>query len=104
MRAALVLGLVIVGAVAPVQAAAPDARTSFIKSCVTQMYYPQTVCACMADKAATSIGPQGMAYLSLQALDVAHSTAMSKAMSGSERNKIDAFMKTAPHQCEKAPQ
>ena len=68
------------------------------------MYYSQAVCACMADRAAKSIGPQGMAYLSLQALDVAHSTAMSKAMSVSERNRIDAFMKTAPHLCEKAPQ
>jgi len=25
---------------------------------------------------------------------------MAKAMSGSDRNKIDSFMKAAPHQCQ----
>ena len=80
-------------------AKAPDARAGFIKSCETQMYYSAAVCACMAEKAATELDATGVAYLSLPALDVVHSAAMAKAMSGSDRNKIDSFMKTAPHQC-----
>jgi len=81
-------------------AKAPDARAGFVKSCETQMYYSTAVCTCMADKAATELDATAIAYLSLPALDVAHSTAMAKAMSGSDRNKIDSFMKTAPHQCQ----
>jgi len=81
-------------------ARAPDARAGFVKSCETQMYYSTAICTCMADKAAAELSPAAIAYLSLPALDVAHSTAMAKAMSGSDRNKIDSFMKTAPHQCQ----
>jgi hypothetical protein len=80
-------------------AKAPDARAGFVKSCETQMYYSAAVCTCMADKAKATLSPTAIAYLSLPALDVVHSSAMAKAMSGSDRNSIDNFMKTAPHQC-----
>jgi hypothetical protein len=99
LAAAVSLAILAATALPAMAATAPDSRTAFIKSCVTQMYYSQAVCTCMADKAATAIGLEGIAYLSLQALDVVHSAAMSKSMSASERNKIDSFMKTAPHQC-----
>ena len=103
MRHLLAIGLAAATLAAtggPVLAAkAADAHAAFIKSCVTQMYYSEAVCSCMADNAPAAIGEEGMAYLSLPALDVAHSTAMAKQMSASERNRIDTFMKTAPHQC-----
>ena len=88
-------------AVAPAFAAgSPDARAGFIKSCQTQMLMSASACACMADKAAQRLDEKSIAYLSLPANDVAHSTAMAKSMSGAEIAKIDAFMKTAPHECE----
>jgi hypothetical protein len=102
LTAGILVAALAIGDTPAIAAKAPDARTGFIKSCVTQMYYSEAVCGCMADKAATAIGPEGIAYLSLQALDVTHSAAMSKQMSVSERNKIDNFMKNAPHQCEGA--
>ena len=83
-------------------AQAPDPRTGFIKSCQTQMYMSAAACGCMADKAAQQLDAQGIAYLSLPALDVVHSAAMAKSMSGSEMARIDKFMRTAPDQCQAA--
>ncbi len=83
-------------------APAPDLRTSFIKSCQTQMYMSGAACGCLADKAAQQLDAKGMQYLSLQALDVANSTALAKSMSGAEIAKIDHFMRTAPDQCQAA--
>ena len=84
-------------------ASAPsNPRAGLIRSCVTQMYMSQAACSCLADKAEVQLDAKAIAYLSLQALDVTHSAAMAKAMTGAERNKIDAFMKTVPDQCQAA--
>jgi hypothetical protein len=66
------------------------------------MYMSQAACSCLADRAEAQLDATAIAYLSLQALDVTHSAAMAKAMTGAERNKIDAFMKTVPDQCQAA--
>jgi len=104
MRHTLSIALTIAGfsaaCVPAVDASAPDARTGFVKSCQTQMYMSASACSCLADKAEAQLDAKAIAYLSLPALDVEHSTAMAKSMSGSEMNKIDAFMRTAPDQCQ----
>jgi hypothetical protein len=102
MRHLVTLGLLVASLVtAPpaLAAAAGNPMAAFVKSCETQMYMSASQCACMADRAAKELDAQAIAYLSLPALDVAHSTAMSKSMSAAERVKIDHFMATAPHQC-----
>lgn len=106
MRKMMVAGLVVsalLGTVSAGVAAAPsNARAGLIKSCVTQMYMSQAACSCLADKAEVQLDATAIAYLSLQALDVTHSAAMAKSMTGAERNKIDAFMKKVPDQCQAA--
>ncbi len=104
MRGILTIGLTLAGVMAASlpAAAAPVAtpRAGFIKSCETQMYLSAAACTCLADKAEKQLDAKAIAYLSLPALDVEHSTAMAKSMSGSEMNKIDAFMRTAPDACQ----
>jgi hypothetical protein len=105
MRRLLLTGLLVAMAVASLSATAAspsNARAGFIKSCQTQMYMSAAACSCLADKAEARLDATAIAYLSLPALDVTHSAAMAKSMSGAERNAIDAFMKKAPHECEAA--
>lgn len=105
MRGLLLTGLLMamLGTNLPADAAsAPGSRAGFIKSCQTQMYMSAAACSCLADKAEAKLDATAIAYLSLPALDVTHSAAMAKSMSGAERNAIDAFMKTAPDQCQAA--
>jgi hypothetical protein len=102
MRARLALLLLAAASAPALAAGAPDARAGFIQSCEKQMYMPAPACACLADKADRQLDARAIAYLSLPALDVAHSTAMARSMTGAEMHKIDHFMKTAPHQCEGA--
>ena len=106
MRKLMVTGLMVsalLGTVSAGVAAAPSSpRAGLIRSCVTQMYMSQAACSCLADKAGVQLDATAIAYLSLQALDVTHSAAMAKAMTGAERNKIDNFMRTVPDQCQAA--
>ena len=106
MRKLMVVGLLVSAllgtASAGVAATAPSGRAGLIRSCQTQMYMSAAACSCLADKAAVQLDATAIAYLSLQALDVTHSAAMAKSMSGAERNKIDAFMKKVPDQCQAA--
>jgi hypothetical protein len=105
MRGFLLAGLIVsVPLATPMSmaATASSPRAGLIKSCVTQMYMSQAACSCLADKAEVKLDATAIAYLSLQALDVTHSAAMAKAMTGAERNKIDAFMKKVPDQCQAA--
>jgi hypothetical protein len=105
MRGLVLTGLLVamVGVSLPASAAtASNARAGFIKSCQTQMYMSAAACSCLADKAEQRLDATAIAYLSLPALDVTHSAAMAKSMTGAERNAIDAFMKKAPHECEAA--
>jgi hypothetical protein len=102
MRARLALLLLTATSAPAFAAGAPDARAGFIQSCEKQMYMSAAACTCLAGKAERQLDARAIAYLSLPALDVAHSTAMARAMTGAEMHKIDNFMKTAPHQCEGA--
>jgi hypothetical protein len=106
MRKLMVVGLAMSAVLATVSAgpaATPsNARAGLIRSCQTQMYMSAAACSCLADKAEVQLDATAIAYLSLQALDVTHSAAMAKAMSGAERNKIDSFMRTVPDQCQAA--
>ena len=106
MRKLVLTGLVVSAllgtASAGVAATPSNARAGLIRSCVTQMYMSQAACSCLADKAEVQLDAPAIAYLSLQALDVTHSAAMAKSMSGAERNKIDTFMRTVPDQCQAA--
>jgi hypothetical protein len=56
----------------------------------------------MADIASRKLDALAIAYLSLDPLDVRHSAAMSKTMTGKELASVDSFMKTAPHACKGA--
>ena len=106
MRMLMVTGVVVLallGTVSAGVAATPsNPRAGLIRSCVTQMYMSQAACSCLADKADVQLDATAITYLSLQALDVTHSAAMAKAMTGAERNKIDIFMRTVPDQCQAA--
>ena len=106
MHMLTVTGVVVsalLGTVSAGVAATPsNPRDGLIRSCVTQMYMSQAACSCLADKAALQLDATAITYLSLQALDVTHSAAMAKAMTGAERNKIDNFMRTVPDQCQAA--
>jgi hypothetical protein len=110
MRSVVTIGLALASVLAGILTASPPAtaaatanpRSGFIKSCETQMYMSAAACTCLADKADKQLDATAIAYLSLPALDVAHSTAMSKAMSAAEMGRIDRFMKTAPDQCQAA--
>lgn len=102
MRSLFAAMLLMLPAPAALAAGVPDARTGFIQSCERQMYMSAPACACLADRAERQLDAAAIAYLSLPALDVARSTAMARSMTGAERNRIDSFMQTAPHQCEGA--
>jgi hypothetical protein len=77
-------------------------RSKFVAQCQKQMYMSKAQCTCMADIASQKLDDTAIAYLSLDALDVTHSAAMSKSMTAGERNSIDHFMSTAPKQCKSA--
>jgi hypothetical protein len=105
MRHILVAGLILASVAASSSSfAAMDkpARGKFVARCETSMYMSGAQCGCMADIADKKLDDLAIAYLSLDPLDVTHSAAMSKKMTGSELSSIDNFMKTAPHTCKGA--
>ena len=77
-------------------------QARFIARCETSMYMPAAQCTCMAGIADKKLDALAIAYLSLDPLDVTHSAAMSKKMTGKELASVDSFMKTAPHACKGA--
>ena len=79
-----------------------ESRAKFVASCEKQMYMSQPACECMADIADKKLDDTAIAYLSLDALDVRNSAAMSKSMTSKEIASIDTFMRTAPKQCKDA--
>ncbi len=80
----------------------PDARSTFVARCQSSMYMTSGECGCMAGIADSKLDELAIAYLSLDPLDVTHSAAMSKKMTGKELSAVDNFMKTAPHSCKGA--
>ena len=105
MRRIFVAGLLVVSVLASSTAfgaMTKDVRTKFVSQCQKQMYYSGAQCSCMADIAARKLDDFSIAYLNLDALDVVHSAAMSKKMTGGENAAINNFMKTAPHTCKGA--
>jgi hypothetical protein len=78
------------------------AHDKFVGRCKASMYMSGAQCSCMADIASRKLDALAIAYLSLDPLDVRHSAAMSKKMTGKELASIDSFMKTAPHACKGA--
>ena len=105
MRRALVSLILVATVVASSQAVASmdkAAHDKFVARCKTSMYMTGAQCSCMADLAGKKLDDLSIAYLSLDPLDVRHSAAMSKKMTGKELSAIDSFMKTAPHTCKSA--
>jgi hypothetical protein len=103
MRSALAASLLIASVVASSAAfadMAPQVRTKFVTMCQKQMYMAAPQCGCMADIAAKKLDDLSIQYLSLDALDVTHSAAISKQMTSKELGAVDGYMKTAPHACE----
>ena len=99
LLATLVLGTTVLASSASFAAMTPQVRTTFIAQCQKQMYESQAVCTCMADIADKKLDDRAIAYLSLNALDPAHASALSKQMTAAELSSINHFMSTAPHQC-----
>jgi hypothetical protein len=102
MHRFVIAGLVVVSVMASSSAfAAMDkaGRTKFVARCQASMYMSGAQCGCMADIADKKLDDLGIAYLSLDPLDVTNSAAMSKKMTGKELSAVDNFMKTAPHTC-----
>jgi hypothetical protein len=105
MRRVLVAGLVVLLVIASSSAfAAMDkpTRAKFVTRCEKSMYMSAGECGCMADHADNKLDDLAIAYLSLDPLDVTHSAAMSKKMTGKELSAVDNYMKTAPHSCKGA--
>ncbi len=100
IAASLLIASVLVAS--PSFAMTKDTREAFIQSCQAQMYMSAPACGCMADIAEKKLDDAAIAYLSLDANDVVHSAAMSKAMTAKEIASIDAFMQSAPHTCKDA--
>jgi len=106
MHKVLFVGLITASAVAmigpAVAARAQDARATFIRSCVAQMDMSEGACSCVADRAATQLDAQSVAYLEIQANNGPVAAAAAKKLSGKEIAGIDKFMRTVPDQCQKA--
>ena len=105
MRGIVITGILVASVLASSTSFASmtkESRAKFVSSCQTQMYLSKPACDCMADIADKKLDDTAIAYLSLDALDVRNSAAMSKSMTAKEIASIDAFMRTAPKQCKDA--
>lgn len=105
MRGIVITGILIASILGPSTSFASmtkESRAKFVGSCQTQMYMSKRSCECMAEIADKKLDDTAIAYLSLDALDVRSSAALSKSMTAKEIASIDSFMRTAPKQCKDA--
>ncbi len=76
-----------------------DERKDVIKSCRQQMYLSEGACSCLADRALAQLDARQRQWLTVGAVDIVKSAALSKSMSSADMGKIDTFMKQTPDQC-----